>query len=81
LWSIQQQSCKTCDQKADIGTGDWYRTVAGAKVLGLSYPLYIDQMGIYSKTGIKTVTIWWARKSAAWPAFSGLTTCKVAGKT
>jgi polar amino acid transport system substrate-binding protein len=42
-------------KKADIGTGDWYRTAERAKVLGLSYPLYIDQMGIYSKTGIKTV--------------------------
>ena len=42
-------------KKADIGTGDWYRTAARAKVLGLSYPLYIDQMGIYSKTGVKTV--------------------------
>jgi polar amino acid transport system substrate-binding protein len=42
-------------KKADIGTGDWYRTAARAKVLGLSYPLYIDQMGIYSKTGVKSV--------------------------
>jgi polar amino acid transport system substrate-binding protein len=42
-------------KKADIGTGDWYRTAERAKVLGLSYPLYIDQMGIYSKTGLKTV--------------------------
>jgi polar amino acid transport system substrate-binding protein len=42
-------------KKGDIGIGDWYRTAERAKVLGLSYPLYIDQMGIYSKTGAKSV--------------------------
>ena len=41
--------------KADIAAGDWYRTAARAKVLGLSYPTYLDQMGIYSRTGISTV--------------------------
>jgi polar amino acid transport system substrate-binding protein len=41
--------------KADIAGGDWYRTAARAKVLGLSYPTYLDQMGIYSKTGVSTV--------------------------
>ncbi len=41
--------------KADIAGGDWYRTSERAKVLGLSYPTYLDQMGIYSKAGASTV--------------------------
>ena len=41
--------------KADIAAGDWYRTAERGKVLGLSAPTYIDQMGIYSKDGIDTI--------------------------
>ncbi len=41
--------------KADVATGDWYRTAERAKVMGLSYPTYLDQMGIYSKTGLTKV--------------------------
>lgn len=41
--------------RADIAAGDWYRTAERAKVLGLSYPTYLDQMGIYSKDGVSTV--------------------------
>lgn len=41
--------------KADVATGDWYRTAERAKVLGLSYPTYLDQMGIYSKGGFSTI--------------------------
>lgn len=41
--------------KADIAGGDWYRTAERAKVLGLSAPTYLDQMGIYSKDGISSV--------------------------
>ena len=41
--------------KADIAAGDWYRTAERAKVVGLSYPTYLDQMGIYSKDGVNTV--------------------------
>jgi len=41
--------------KADITVGDWYRTAERAKVANLSAPLYIDQMGIYSKEGYSTV--------------------------
>ncbi|MBK0023821.1 amino acid ABC transporter substrate-binding protein [Ochrobactrum sp. S46] len=41
--------------QADITTGDWYRTAERAKVMNLSYPLYNDQMGLYSKDGVKTV--------------------------
>jgi polar amino acid transport system substrate-binding protein len=42
--------------KADVATGDWYRTAERAKVMGLSYPTYLDQMGIYSKTGVSKVS-------------------------
>ena len=41
--------------KADIAAGDWYRTAERAKVLGMSAPTYLDQMGIYSKDGASTV--------------------------
>ncbi len=41
--------------KADIAGGDWYRTAKRAEVLGLSYPTYLDQMGVYSKEGVSTV--------------------------
>lgn len=38
-------------RKADISTGDWYRTAERARVVFLSAPLYVDQMAIYSKAG------------------------------
>jgi polar amino acid transport system substrate-binding protein len=41
--------------RADAAVGDWYRTAERAKVLGLSYPTYLDQMGIYSKEGYTKV--------------------------
>lgn len=41
--------------KADVAMGDWYRTAERAKVMGLSYPTYLDRMGIYSKTGLSSV--------------------------
>ena len=41
--------------RADVTTGDWYRTAARAQVAGLSAPIYADQTAIYSKTGIATV--------------------------
>ncbi|GGE01364.1 ABC transporter substrate-binding protein [Aureimonas endophytica] len=41
--------------RSDLSTGDWYRTAERAKVVGLSGPLYTDQMGIYSKDGYKSV--------------------------
>ena len=41
--------------KADIAGGDWYRTAKRGEVLGLSYPTYLDQMGVYSKDGVSTV--------------------------
>lgn len=41
--------------KADIGMGDWYRSAARAKVLGLTGPMYLDQMGAISKDGTTDV--------------------------
>jgi polar amino acid transport system substrate-binding protein len=41
--------------RADTTTGDWYRTEERARVLNLSAPLYVDQMAVYSTTGIDTV--------------------------
>jgi polar amino acid transport system substrate-binding protein len=41
--------------KADIGMGDWYRTADRAKVLGLSAPMYLDQMGVISGQGNDTI--------------------------
>lgn len=42
-------------RRADIGLGDWYRTADRAKVLGLSGPMYLDQMAVISKQGVDTV--------------------------
>lgn len=41
--------------KADLAMGDWYRTATRAKALGLSAPMYLDQMGIVSKDGLNTI--------------------------
>lgn len=41
--------------KAELTTGDWYRTEARNKVTTLSAPLYLDQMAVYSRTGINSV--------------------------
>jgi len=38
-------------KKVDLGIGDWFRTAERAKVLGLSYPMYVDQMAFYSREG------------------------------
>jgi polar amino acid transport system substrate-binding protein len=37
--------------KADISAAQWYRTAERAKVVGMSDPLYLDQLAIYSKEG------------------------------
>lgn len=42
-------------QKVDLGIGDWFRTAERAKVLGLSYPMYVDQMAFYSREGLSTL--------------------------
>ncbi|WP_232664092.1 ABC transporter substrate-binding protein [Pseudonocardia sp. TRM90224] len=41
--------------RADIAIGDWYRTEARSKVVNLSDPLYLDEMGIISAAGVSTV--------------------------
>ncbi len=41
--------------RADLAAGDWYRTEARAKVVALSDPIYLDQMGIISKDGANTI--------------------------
>jgi len=41
--------------QADITVGAWYRTVERAKVLGLTLPLYVDNVAFYSREGIDTV--------------------------
>lgn len=42
-------------KKVDLGIGDWFRTAERAKVLGLSYPMYVDQMAFYSRDGHSTL--------------------------
>jgi polar amino acid transport system substrate-binding protein len=42
--------------RADLAIGDWYRTVPRSKVVNLSAPLYLDQMGIVSDAGLSSVT-------------------------
>jgi polar amino acid transport system substrate-binding protein len=39
----------------DLAIGDWYRTEPRSKIVNLSDPLYLDQMGIISATGVTTV--------------------------
>jgi polar amino acid transport system substrate-binding protein len=41
--------------RADLALGNWYRTEARAKVVNLSDPLYLDQMGIVSSAGLSSV--------------------------
>jgi polar amino acid transport system substrate-binding protein len=42
--------------RGDIAAASWFRTAARAKVIGISDPLYLDQMGIYSKDGLTKVS-------------------------
>lgn len=41
--------------KADVSIGSWFRSANRTKVMGLSTPLYLDHMGIYSKEGYDTI--------------------------
>lgn len=41
--------------RADIAIGNYYRTDERQKVVNLSAPLYLDQMGLYSKEGVTAV--------------------------
>jgi polar amino acid transport system substrate-binding protein len=42
--------------RGDIAAASWFRTAARAKVVGISDPLYLDQMAIYSKDGLTKVS-------------------------
>ncbi|HEY0575905.1 MAG TPA: ABC transporter substrate-binding protein [Pseudonocardia sp.] len=42
--------------RADLATGDWYRTEARSKIVNLSDPLYLDEMGIVSAAGLSSVS-------------------------
>jgi polar amino acid transport system substrate-binding protein len=42
--------------RSDLALGDWYRTAERAKVVNLSDPLYVDQMGIISKQGVSAIS-------------------------
>lgn len=41
--------------RTDIAIGNFYRTEARAKVVAISDPLYLDEMGIYSREGISKI--------------------------
>ena len=41
--------------RIDLTLGDWYRTKARAEIVGLSAPLYLDELGIISKEGITDI--------------------------
>ena len=42
--------------KAELTTGDWYRTEPRARVTYLSAPLYLDQMAVYSRAGYDSIS-------------------------
>ena len=39
----------------DVAIGDWYRTEPRSKIVNLSDPLYLDQMGVISAAGVTSV--------------------------
>lgn len=41
--------------RADLAAGDWYRTAERAKVVALSDPIYLDEMGLVSKDGVSSI--------------------------
>lgn len=41
--------------RSDVAAGDWYRTQPRSLIVGLTVPIYTDQMGIVSKTGISSI--------------------------
>jgi polar amino acid transport system substrate-binding protein len=41
--------------KADVAIGSWNRTEKRSQVLGISAPIYLDPMGIFSKEGWDTI--------------------------
>lgn len=43
-------------KRTDTTIGGWFRTEARAKVVNLSEPIWLAQMGVWSKDGIDTIT-------------------------
>lgn len=41
--------------RADTAMGDWYRTVPRSKIVKLGAPVYSDQMGLVSNSGLSTI--------------------------
>jgi len=48
--------------RADVAIGDFYRTADRAKVVNISAPLYLDEMGLYSKDGVSSLDALAGRK-------------------
>lgn len=42
--------------RADVAIGDYYRTEERAKVVNISSPIYLDEMGLYSKEGVSKIS-------------------------
>ncbi|REE18125.1 amino acid ABC transporter substrate-binding protein (PAAT family) [Paraburkholderia sp. BL27I4N3] len=42
--------------RTDLAAASWFRTAERAKVVGISDPLYLDQLGIYSKEGYSKIS-------------------------
>lgn len=42
--------------RADVAIGNYYRTAERGKVVDMSAPLYVDQMGLFSKDGITKIS-------------------------
>ncbi len=41
--------------RADLAVGGWFRTAARAEIVALSDPIYLQQMALISRTGVKSV--------------------------
>jgi polar amino acid transport system substrate-binding protein len=41
--------------RSDLALGDWYRTTERTKIVNLSDPLYLDDMGIISAAGVSSI--------------------------
>jgi polar amino acid transport system substrate-binding protein len=41
--------------RADLAAGNWYRTESRAKIVDLTDPVYLDQMGLVSKSGVASL--------------------------
>ena len=51
--------------RADVAIGSFYRTQARADVVGLSGPVYLDQMGLISKDGVTSIPALTGRRVGA----------------